>query len=247
MLRRIQIGHLPLVRSLAGFSAKFNYQSHPSMTHRDENYYQVLKVPVSSSDQEIKSAFIKLSKKYHPDANTQTGNSEVFIKICEAYHTLHRQNSRQRYDSSLRIQRRTTSPSETSFTGRQMSTKWSQYQLAMRSKQMSRTSQTYPKTKSIIFKPRTAASQYLPMCIAMDLQQPCELMVVEANGHNDKGEDEGGDEDGQDGFRESSKDYFPLIFYLYMAGLCGVSALVSMDLVSRWHKKPMSENNSSSK
>ncbi|XP_020809769.1 J protein JJJ2 [Drosophila serrata] len=244
MLRRsIQIGHLPPVRSLAGFGSRFNYQSLRKLSpHHGENYYQVLNVPVCSSHQEIKSAFIELSKKYHPDGNSQTRDSEVFMKICEAYQTLHRQNSRQLYDSCLRMQRQTTSPSETAFTSRQISTRWSQYQSAMRSKQMSRNSQTYPRTKTIIFRPRKA-SQYLPMCIAMDLQKPWELMIDPANGDEYKdGRGEEGDDGYEDWFRKSWTNYFPFIFYLYAAGLCGVGGLVSMDLVRRSHNKPMSED-----
>ncbi|XP_017020307.1 uncharacterized protein [Drosophila kikkawai] len=232
MLRTIKTGHLPSVRGLAGFGTRFNYQTLPKPLHRGENYYQVLNVPVCSSDQEIKSAFIELSKKYHPDANTQTRDSEVFIKICEAYQTLHRQNSRQLYDSLLRMQHITTTASQdTAFTGRQMSTRWSQYQSAMRSKQMSRSSQMFPKkTKSVIFK-RRVTSQYLPMRM-----QPLELAVQWANKDGDK--DEG----------ESWKDFFPhgLIFYLFVGGLCGVGGLVFVDLVSGRHKKPMSEDDSES-
>ncbi|KAH8247640.1 hypothetical protein KR038_007364, partial [Drosophila bunnanda] len=231
MRRSIPNGHLPPVRSLARFGSRFNYQSLRKPPNRGENYYQVLNVPACSSHQEIKSAFIELSKKYHPDANTQTRDSEVFMKICEAYQTLHRENSRQLYDSCLRMQSQANSLSETAYTERQMSTRWSQYQSAMRSKQMSRSSQTYPKTKSIIFKPRKAG-QYLPVCIAMDLQQPWELMVDAAHGDEDGREDDG--RDGyEDGFRKSWQDYFSPMFYLYVAGLCGWGGLLSMDLVSR--------------
>ncbi|KAH8293002.1 hypothetical protein KR054_004497, partial [Drosophila jambulina] len=224
MLRAIHIGHLPPVRSLASFGSRFSYQSLPKPPHRYENYYQVLNVPVCSSDQEIKSAFIELSKKYHPDANTQTRDSEVFIKICEAYKTLHRQNTRQQYDSRLRMERQgVTSHSDTAFSSRQMSTRWSQYQSAMRNKQKSRSSQTFPKAKSIIFKYK-APRKYLPMTI--DLHHPWAL-AVEATSEDEDG--------GGDGYEEESKksweDYFPFIFYLYVVGLCGVGGLGTMDLV----------------
>lgn len=233
MLRIIQNGHLPPVRCLAGYgSTRFTYQSVNKPPHRGENFYQVLNVPVHSSDQEIKSAFIELSKKYHPDANTQTCDSEVFMKICEAYQTLHRPNSRQMYDSRLRMQHQTgcSTPPDTAFTGRQMSTVWSQYQSAMRSKQMGRSSKPFGTAKPMVFKP-SAASEFLPVRMAMgDLQRSWDFADEEA----------GGDGYGYGGSWDYSFPNSP-IFYLYVTGLCGVGGLVFVDAVGRFRNKPRSE------
>jgi DnaJ-class molecular chaperone len=49
------------------------------------NYYDILKVNISSSQSEIKSAYRKLSMKYHPDKG---GDAEKFKQINEAYQTL---------------------------------------------------------------------------------------------------------------------------------------------------------------
>ena len=67
------------------------------MSKRD--YYEVLGVGRSASDQEIKSAYRKLAVKYHPDKNQ--GNSEAedkFKEAAEAYSTLSDQQKRAHYD-----------------------------------------------------------------------------------------------------------------------------------------------------
>ena len=64
------------------------------------NYYDVLGVAKNASAEEIKVAYKKLAKKYHPDINK--GNKEYeqkFQEISEAYNTLKDDNSRRMYDS----------------------------------------------------------------------------------------------------------------------------------------------------
>ena len=66
-----------------------------------ESYYDILEVKEDSSKPEIKSAYRKLSLKYHPDRNG--GNSEFnskFQKISEAYDTLSDDLKRKQYDLS---------------------------------------------------------------------------------------------------------------------------------------------------
>lgn len=41
-----------------------------------------------SSVQEVKESYIKFARKYHPDANHKTVNSEKFAKINYAYNTI---------------------------------------------------------------------------------------------------------------------------------------------------------------
>ncbi|MDQ3393740.1 MAG: DnaJ domain-containing protein [Bacteroidota bacterium] len=70
-----------------------------------KNFYQELQVPQGASQKDIKLAFRKLAKKYHPDKNE--GNpqyEEEFKKINEAYHTLSDENKKRIYDMSLFIQ-----------------------------------------------------------------------------------------------------------------------------------------------
>ena len=62
-----------------------------------KSYYEVLGVEKSASDAEIKSAFRKLAKMYHPD-NKETGDEAKFKEIGEAYAVLSDENKRRQYD-----------------------------------------------------------------------------------------------------------------------------------------------------
>lgn len=62
------------------------------------NYYDVLGVSKSASDEEIRKAFRRLAAKYHPDAG---GDEEKFKEISEAYNTLSNPDKRKEYDQLL--------------------------------------------------------------------------------------------------------------------------------------------------
>lgn len=63
-----------------------------------QNYYDVLGVSKDATDAEIKSAFRKLAKKYHPDINKEPGAEQKFKEIGEAYSVLSDPDKRKQYD-----------------------------------------------------------------------------------------------------------------------------------------------------
>jgi molecular chaperone DnaJ len=67
------------------------------MTKRD--YYEVLEVERSANGTEIKKAYLKLAKKYHPDTNSSDPSAEIkFKEISEAYEVLKDEQKRAAYD-----------------------------------------------------------------------------------------------------------------------------------------------------
>ena len=64
-----------------------------------KDYYETLGIKRDASDAEIKSAYRKLARKYHPDVNKTKEAEEKFKDINEAYEVLGDKQKRNRYDS----------------------------------------------------------------------------------------------------------------------------------------------------
>ena len=68
-----------------------------------KDFYQVLGVPDSASQEDIKKSYRKLAKQYHPDANPNNPKAaERFKEISEAHSTLSDPDKRKQYDQMRR-------------------------------------------------------------------------------------------------------------------------------------------------
>lgn len=63
-----------------------------------KDYYKILGISKSASDDEIKKAYRKLALKYHPDKNKAPGAEDKFKEVAEAYEVLSDKKKRDVFD-----------------------------------------------------------------------------------------------------------------------------------------------------
>jgi molecular chaperone DnaJ len=68
------------------------------MAEEKRDYYEVLGVSKTASKDEIKAAYRKLAKQYHPDLNHSPDAPKKFEEVQEAYDVLYDDNKRKQYD-----------------------------------------------------------------------------------------------------------------------------------------------------
>ncbi|WP_411343598.1 DnaJ C-terminal domain-containing protein [Paenibacillus sp. WLX1005] len=68
------------------------------------SYYDILGVSSTASKQEVKKAYQKLAKQWHPDVNKDEQAESKFKEITEAYETIGNEKSRQTYDEQLQYE-----------------------------------------------------------------------------------------------------------------------------------------------
>ncbi|AFZ80583.1 DnaJ domain containing protein [Theileria equi strain WA] len=87
---------------IKGWTFGFNddFYDHGESQHAGKRCpYDVLGIQKSSSHKEVRKAFLKLSKKYHPDLNSEPDAADKFKEINEAYEILSNNDKREAYDA----------------------------------------------------------------------------------------------------------------------------------------------------
>ncbi len=130
------------------------------------DYYSILGLSKHASDIEIKSAFRKLAKTYHPDKNPNDPNAKhLFEIILKAYNTLINPQSRKKYDDAFIHHKVTIEKNQSNNSRKKGQKEWStteedikrreyyktQYQHIKYNTQATSTANSYSDYKSILF------------------------------------------------------------------------------------------------
>lgn len=90
----------------------FGINENPS---EQSNLYHVLGIKPTTAQADIKKAYRKMAKQWHPDHCKETDAADQFQRIQSAYEILQNQNKRAKYDAGLKLQA-TLSPTKATAT-----------------------------------------------------------------------------------------------------------------------------------
>ena len=101
------------------------------------NYYELLGISINATKQEIREAYHKQARKYHPDNNPGQDTTDIMQELTLAYNTLCDVNSRRQYDATLKHQHRTSTSYSTGYSSKKQNTNdfWSAVDEVMRKNQ----------------------------------------------------------------------------------------------------------------
>lgn len=101
------------------------------------NYYELLGISINATEQEIRAAYRKQARKYHPDNNPGQDTTGIMQELTLAYNTLYNVNSRRQYDAIFKPQHRTSTSYSTRYSRKAQNTGdfWSAVDEFMRNNQ----------------------------------------------------------------------------------------------------------------
>ena len=67
--------------------------------------FDILEIPKESSETDIKKAYRRLARKWHPDRNKKKNAKEKFQQINSAYNILINRKSREKYQKMTQIEK----------------------------------------------------------------------------------------------------------------------------------------------
>lgn len=67
----------------------------------ESNFYARLRIPVNATAEEIRRAYRDSARQLHPDTNTRSGDTELFLTVQDAYEVISDPVKRAAYDSTL--------------------------------------------------------------------------------------------------------------------------------------------------
>lgn len=98
----LSIHSSPFPSTFSNSNTKFSSGTRPKRFHTvfaaSSDYYSTLGVPKSATGKEIKAAYRRLARQYHPDVNKEPGATDKFKEISNAYEVLSDDKKRALYD-----------------------------------------------------------------------------------------------------------------------------------------------------